>query len=298
MAMIRIFIILVSLAILIAVGCSNRRSPTETTTTTPPEAKYHPESAYDSFIVANEGEVIIFTEKQPPWSYGYGTWVYITTESNPPTPQFFGVPPGVDNLGLPPGATMPTAFGYTGDTAITTFFWVPSHCQSIPMLFTYFNTSNSTYTPYNYHFFVLFWRSDLDWWGVPLDSKLVKIRVNDVNVAPYFEGLPNEAVAVLKSTPPDTFTLGFSAWDSDCDCNPPEDSIQSVTATENGVPIGVLSKPYVDWQFSWNITSADLGLHHVQFRVADSRGMETIKDVIINVIPQVIIAEPKGVIRL
>jgi hypothetical protein len=248
----------------------------------------NPQSTIDQFHEVNEGQYLTFTEKQDSWGV---TWSYITTDSQPPTPQFLGIPPGVNNLGVPNGATMPTVFGYLKtdnylsngtdlgcilNCNITSKFeWTPSYCSGIQMNYTFYNTSSNTTRKYNYHFNLLKWRSDLPFPGVPIDTIIEKIRVNNVNRPPQFNSqLTNRFVAVNSSihmdiiaTDPDktecgddNITVNWSA------------SVGTFTDHGNG-----------DIDFDWTPSLEDLGNHSLAFTVTDKYNSSQQKNITINV---------------
>jgi hypothetical protein len=250
-------------------------------------------STIDQFHEISEGQHLVFTERQDSWGV---TWSYITTDSQPPTPTFRGIPPGVDNLGVPPGANMHKVFGYlktdnysTNGTNLgcilncnitATFDWTPTYCQAIGMNYTFYNTTSNTTRKYNYHFNLLKWRSDLPFPGVPIDTIIEKFRVNNVDRPPQIAGVPS-SVNIPVGTP---MNIYFSVSDPDELCIPSEENASAlVNFTSSPKTIGQLGYNGTQYYWYWTPTSNDIGSYLVNITATDSHGVTTIVQMAVNV---------------
>jgi hypothetical protein len=254
---------------------------------------YKPMSTIDQYHELNEGQNLVFTERQDSWGV---TWSYITTDSQPPTPQFLGIPPGVDNLGVPKGATMPTIFGYLKtdnyssngtnlgcilNCNITAVFnWTPTYCQGIQMNYTFYNTTSNTTRKYNYHFNLLKWRSDLPFPGVPIDTIIEKFRVNDINRVPVFT-LP----ATYYVKPGAKLSTNIALYDPDeAECGSLDDSLK-VTTNSTHNEIILIKNSNTTYQLNFTSNLSDLICHKVTINATENKtNSSTIKIAAIEVL--------------
>ncbi|MEK6917956.1 MAG: hypothetical protein AABW51_03330 [Nanoarchaeota archaeon] len=255
-------------------------------------------STIDQFHEVSEGQRLTFAERQDSWGV---TWSYITTDSQPPTPAFKGIPPGVDNLGVPPGANMHKVFGYlktdnysSNGTNLgcilncnitATFNWTPGHCQAIQSNYTFYNTTSNTTRKYNYHFNLLKWRSDLPFPGVPIDTIIEKIVVYNVNRAPTLNGIPiYTSVRPYNGVYP-PFNIQFVAYDADeVECG--DDKVNPVIFLANGTGATITrignSSTYI---FNWDPSYVPRTRYYFNFSTSDKYNATSQKQMIIDVFP-------------